>query len=126
VAKITSLRNRQRVPAAVNEVRGTFENLPLGQEVWLVLTRRGVARFYPQFGPVLLQPDGTWASSSVYVGSDEDIDKKFNLLVVLADQRAGRYFARYLERGRFTGHYPGLLRLPAGAVENDRITIVRR
>jgi hypothetical protein len=122
---ITSLQAGQQAPMMMDTVRGTSKNLSSGQEIWLVVVVHGSGRLYPQEGPVPVQADGDWTSPSVFLGVKKDSGKKFDILAVLTTQEAGSAFARHLEEGYQTGNYPGLQRLPAGAVEYDRVTVIR-
>jgi hypothetical protein len=122
---ITSLQDGEQAPMMMDTVRGTSKNLSPGQEIWLVVVVQGSGRFYPQEGPISVQADGDWASPSVFLGVKNDSGKKFHILAVLATQEAGNAFAKHLEEGGQTDNYPGLQRLPAGAVEYDRVTVTR-
>jgi hypothetical protein len=125
LVNIISLKDGQHVPTNINVVHGTSKYVPSGDEIWLAVIVEGIARFYPQNGPVPVRPDGDWTSPPVIFGGKQDVGRKFDLLAVLANRSAGEAFSRYLQNGQKTKSFPGLVRLPAGAVEQDRITVVR-
>src|SRR6266511_2569517 len=106
--------------------RGTPSHFQGGREIWVVVVVRGIGKFYPQDGPVTIAADGDWTSLPVFFGDNRDAGRRFDALAVIATADAGGAFGRYLERGRLTGRYPGITRLPAGARVYDRVTVVRR
>lgn len=124
IVAIESLRDEQLVPSAVFGIQGISINLK-GQELWLVLIVRGIPRFYPQDGPAIVQDDGDWTSPSVFFGGEEDVGRRFDVIAVVANDRAGMVFRKYLEVGQQTKEFPGLRSLPKGVVEYDRITVIR-
>lgn len=122
--KITDLSSGDRVN--LEEVlRGTSQNIPEEQVIWIVIYPREVRRYYPQDYPVEIQAGGDW-TSSVYIGIEADVGKTFDIIAVLADQEAQDAFNDYLEECQEEKSWPGLEVLPEGAVIHERITVTRR
>ncbi len=105
-------------------VRGTSQNIPEGQVIWVVIYVHDVRRYFPQDLPADVQVNGDWVSP-VIIGIDEDLGKEFDIIVVLVDQKAQDAFNDYLKD--WGGKYPspGLERLPEGALIYQRITVTR-
>lgn len=97
------------------------------QTIWIVVAPQSTARFYPQKGPVPIQPDGEWTSLPVYIGvqgqKGDQRDSVFDIIVVVANNAARQEFASYLSRIA-SGVSPGLDELPEGAIEYDRATVI--
>lgn len=105
-------------------VRGTSQNIPEGQVIWVVIYVHEARRYFPQDLPADVQVNGDWVSP-VIIGIDEDVGKEFDIIVVLVDQKAQDAFNDYLKD--WGGKYPspGLERLPEGALIYQRITVTR-
>ena len=106
-------------------VRGTSQNIPKEQAIWVVIYPHEVNRYYPQDYPADIQANGYW-SSLAFFGSEKDTGKKFDVVVVLANKDAQDTFNAYLKKGKEEKSWPGLERLPEGAVIYDRITVTRK
>lgn len=124
---ITSPRDGEEVSEQIT-LRGTVSGLDDGQEIWMVGIPPGDTRLYPQDGPAVVRLDGTWNSPAVYVmtGIGSDIEKSFEYLAVVANGEAGNRFRQYRRDFYELGVNSGLVELPVGAREYDRITVVRR
>jgi hypothetical protein len=107
------------------EVGGTYENLPDGQVVWVVIFSHTSGRYYPQNDPALLQQNGRW-DSLAYFGVEADHDQAFDALAVLADERGQAAIMAYLAGARDRNNWPGFDRLPDGVLTHDRVTVTRR
>ena len=81
-------------------------------------------RYYPQNNPAAVQANGDWISLT-FIGIEEDVNKKFDIIVVLADKRAQDAFNAYRKQSEDTDTWPGLERLPEGVTIYDRITVTR-
>ncbi len=106
-------------------IRGTVTKLPEEHVIWVVVFIQEVGRYYPQNRPADLEAGGRW-SSLVYIGVPSDIDKRFDILAVVADTNAQNVFNAYLAEARDRSDWAGLEMLPEGAVIYDRITVTRK
>jgi len=105
-------------------VQGTSQKIPEGQAIWIMVYSHVVGRYYPQDNPADVQANGDWTSLT-YIGIKEDVNRKFDIIAVLADKRAQDAFNAYLTKAKNTNTWPGLERLPEGATIYDRITVAR-
>jgi hypothetical protein len=107
--------------------RGSYQNVE-NQDIW-VLVYPAHGRWYPQSevpltGSHTHQEEGQW---QVPVRFGEDEAKTFDVVVVLADEKASEFFdIRQRLWGR-AGHYFGLLtvELPQGIEEKTRVRVYR-
>lgn len=106
-------------------VRGTSQDILKEQAIWIVIYPHEVSRYYPQDYPADVQANGDW-SSSVFIGIEIDVGKKFDIIAVLADKKAQDAFNDYLEECKEKRSWPGLESLHEDAVIYDRITVIRR
>jgi hypothetical protein len=121
---ITYPTNLSRVEQT-ETVRGTVVGLPEEQVVWVIVFMQEVGRYYPQNRPADLEASNRW-SSLVYIGVPSDTDKRFDILVVVADTNAQNALNAYLADARDRGDWAGMEALPEGAVIYDRITVTRK
>jgi len=102
-----------------------------GEAIWVLTSTLGVDRVYPQgswldgVGPASLDANHHWAVPTVLVGGPGDKGRVFYVIAVLADAQASKMFWQYLETGATTHQYPGLDSMPMGAVEYDRVEVIR-
>ncbi|MEA2016641.1 MAG: hypothetical protein U9O59_08105 [Actinomycetota bacterium] len=103
-------------------VRGTSQNIPDGQVIYIVIYPHIVGLYYPQDNLVTMQENGEW-SSLASIGVEEDIDKelKFDIVVGLANKEAQDVFNIYFEQEEWSG----LKELPKGALIYDHVTVIR-
>lgn len=108
-------------------VRGTSQNIPERQVIWIVVYSQVAGRYYPQNYPADVQANGDW-SSLAFIGIKEDSGKKFkfDIIAVLADEKAQDTFNDYLIQAKDKEKWEGLERLPEGALIYDRITVTRK
>jgi len=106
-------------------IRGTSFNIPEDQVIWIVIYPQEVVRYYPQDNPADIQANGDWTSSS-YIGIAADAGKTFDIIAVLANMEAQDVFNDYLEECKEQQSWPGLERLPEGAVLYERINLIRQ
>lgn len=106
-------------------VRGTSEKIPKGQAIWIIVYPYLFDRYYPQKNPTAVQANGDWISLT-FIGIEEDVNKKFDIIAVLADKRAQDAFNAYLIQAKDTNTWPGLGRLLEGVTIYDRITVTRK
>ncbi len=108
----------------VEMVRGTSQKIPEEEVIWIVIFPHIVGSYYPQNDPADVQTNGEW-SSLISIGIEEDVDKEFDILAVLADKNAQYTFNAYLGEAKGKETWPGLQKLPEGASIYDRITVTR-
>jgi drug/metabolite transporter superfamily protein YnfA len=112
-------------------VTGTINTELKGRKIWIVIETPGINRFYPQgswpdrVGPAILAANHQWASPTVQVGARGSNGRIFYVIAVLADANASHIFWQYLKTGASTHSFPGLEPMPPGAVEYDRVEVVR-
>ena len=130
----TPSANAPAVVPSVITVTGTINisNRKLkGRNIWILLATPGINRVYPEgswpdrVGPAILDADHHWASPSVTVGAPGDKGRIFYVIAVLADKKASGIFWHYLKTGASTDKFPGLDPMPRGAIEYDRVEVVR-
>lgn len=106
-------------------VRGISQKVPEGHAIWIVVYSHVVGRYYPQNYPADVQANGDWASL-IYIGTEEDTSKKFDIIAVIVNKSTQDIFNAYLTQAKDKKTWPGLERLPEGAAIYDRITVTRR
>jgi len=106
-------------------VRGTSQELPAGQVIWVVVFAQKVGRYYPQNRPADIEAGDNW-SSIVYIGIPDDTGNRFDIIAVVASTEAQDAFNAYLADAGDQSDWPGLEALPEGAVIYDRITVTRK
>jgi len=109
MVEITSLADGQEVPENVSLVSGTYRNIPTDRELWMVAFVG--ANYFPQNGPAVLLPDGTWNHGSVRFGGISD----FVVYAVLVDAQGAALFQ----------NRQGTPALPDGALVLDAVNVHR-
>lgn len=102
-------------------VTGWVKEIPAGQQLWIIVTPRQPADYYPQDQAAFVQPGGNW-SSLTFIGADADSGKAFEILAVLVDSEARAFIVDYLHSGNQNG-MPGL---PPGAKVLDKVSVTRK
>ena len=106
-------------------VRGTSQKIPEGQAIWIMVYPHVAGHYYPLNDPTDVQANGDWTSLA-YIGIEEDVNRKFDIIAVLADKKAQDAFNAYLTQAKDKKTWPGLERLPKSATIYDRITVTRK
>ena len=106
-------------------VSGTSQNIPAGYEIRVMIYSQGIDRYYPQDKPADIGINGDW-TKYVFIGNESDAGKQFDIVVMLADEKAQEYLDDYIEDCIEKGNYPGLETLSEGLSEHDRITVTRQ
>lgn len=131
--RLTSHKTGDRLPHAVS-VRGSYSNVSPALEIWVLVYPHDSKRYYPQaIDACSAEPAeklGTiWGDVPVYLGRgpEFDVGKRFDIVVVLADNPASLFFRDTLRNWCERSSYPGILPkdLPAGIMEKDSITVTR-
>lgn len=120
--KITTPINLQKVDIPVT-VKGTYQDLPQGQEIWILVYPIVIGRYYPQ-RPVEYLDVNRWVSS-ISVGNDRDNGKSFYIYAVLADEEAQRVLKDYMEQVEKTNDSQGMPDLVKGARICSAVTVTR-
>ena len=113
--KITDPNERDRVCREA-VIRGEYRNVPNGLDIWMLVYATGAQRYFPQ-DIVTTFNDNTW-QVNVLVGSTDtsDVGKAFIIVVITADARAS---------AELRGRAEGILVMPSGTEERDRVTVFR-
>ena len=120
------------------DISGTVENMPSDKHLWLV-TRGPMdvqgPHYYPQgvtfpdYRSGIIVEDTRWTlnkkEESYYVGSEQDRKRPFEILIVLADEKANESFLEYLRFESRFNEYPGLSYLPTGAFLYSKVSVTR-
>jgi hypothetical protein len=106
-------------------IAGSSQALPANSVIWVVVYIPSTGRYYPQNVPADVQANGEWASIA-YIGQENDGGLAADVIVVTADKSTQDAFYAYLADARDKSDYPGLEKIPSGAVIYDRISISRR
>jgi hypothetical protein len=109
----------------ITEVKGTSPKLPQGHQLWVVVNPASAAGFWPQIGPIPLQPDGRW-SVNAQIGEEAHVGMEFNIIAVVATgKQAIDGFAQYMKSCEQGACEPLYGALPLGAVRQHQITVRR-
>jgi PGF-pre-PGF domain-containing protein len=104
-------------------VTGTAENIQEGQKLWILVYPLKANKFYPQNGNVNVT-NGAW-SLTIGIGTSDNIGETFDIIAVLADQKAQEEFINYTNTGIKNDTWPGMMIIPDGAKEYARVRVTR-
>jgi len=102
-------------------VNGISKNIPVGQELWLVVRVDGL--YFPHKVETV-NADGTW-SHNVQIGQNGEGGKSFDLIAVLADSSAQVVAQKWIENKDTSNHY-NLTELPLGMTQYSVVTVIRK
>jgi len=105
-------------------IKGTSQRVTKEHTIWVVVYSHAVDRYYPQSNPAEVQANGKWFSSS-YIGIEEDVDKKFDIIAVVVNKEAQDVFNAYLTQAEREKTYTGFEKLPDVSTIYDRIEVTR-
>ena len=109
----------------ITDVEGTSPRLPQGHQLWVVVKPASAAAFWPQAGPIPLQPDGRW-SVKAQIGEEAHVGMEFNIIAVVATEKQARdAFAQSMRSCEQGACEPLYGALPIGAVQQHQITVRR-
>lgn len=117
--KITYTKNTVDI---TENITGSAKNITNGSEVWIVIHPHTVNKYYPQ-NKVGIQNE-TW-SLPVNIGSENDTGTEFDIIAVLADEKAQGEFNNYFKTCKETEKWPGMDKIPDNAKECDNVTVIR-
>lgn len=106
-------------------VKGYYNNIPNEQKLWIVIYPLKVNRYYPQNSFANLEAANKWTSIA-YVGQKNDIGQQFEIIAVLVDKKANDEIESYLANAKNKQDWPGLEKLPEGAVTYCTINVKRK
>lgn len=107
----------------INEdITGTATNIPSTSKLWIMVYSIPAQRYYPQHNSIEIQ-NGIW-SIPIGVGSQNETEKKFEIVAVIADEKANNELKSYMSDCA-NGYCLGLSDLPEGAVIKDSIVVTR-
>jgi hypothetical protein len=116
--------NNERVEHG-ESVQGRSGKLESGQSLWVLVYSQKVGRYYPQNAQVSPDANGNWSTMAYFGTETAGVNEKFDLVVVVADASANSQFTQYMNQAKASGDYSGMVSLPAGAQEKQRITVTR-
>jgi hypothetical protein len=108
-------------------IEGTSKNFTDFQKMWAVVYIPSINRYFPMDKRTLgfnLLADGKWATQAI-IGNPNESGKKFQLLAVIADEKANNEITLYLDECNRKIIWPGIQKLPDGLMITDRISVVR-
>ncbi len=94
---ITEPQDQQPVPPVI-WAKGTFQGLPTGWKIWVVLHPYGTSVWFPQEATSISgRTKGSW-QTLIHIGLEGDVDKgrSFDIAVVIADQKASAELAKHV------------------------------
>jgi hypothetical protein len=106
-------------------INGTSQNIPDGSAIWVVIYLPAVRRFFPQNLPAVMMVNGNW-SSVISIGQVNEPGLMASVMAVLADKSTQDSFNLYLQEAINKNDYPGLEKLPAGALIYQEINVERK
>ena len=110
--------------------KGISPELPAGSTIWI--SDFTYERFYLLGRQAttfrMVQESGLRWQAHAWIGTDSptDIGKEYQILAVVADERATQELQAYREKCEATGIYPGMVNLPEGAEVHAEITVIRK
>jgi hypothetical protein len=109
----------------ITQVKGTGPELPQGHQLWVVVNPEDAAAFWPQIGPIPVQPDGRW-SVAAQIGEEAQVGMEFNIIAVVATGKQSiDAFAQQMKSCEQGACEPLYGALPIGAVRQHQITVRR-
>jgi hypothetical protein len=122
-----SLQDNQTVPCE-NYAEGRYP-LDLKDYIWPIVYIGG--KYHPQDegGKAASKADGKWYQTVRFgdcTQAAKDVGKRFQLIIVTANEQANKVFEDYITTGQRTGAWPGMANLPQGIKEHVRIVVIRQ
>jgi uncharacterized membrane protein YuzA (DUF378 family) len=109
----------------INEtIRGVSRNIKLEKNIWVIIYSNVDRVYYPNRSSANIGADGAWTSPSTMIGSSNDVNKKFDIIAFLVDRNAKKELQEYFHRSE--EKKIGLNKIPEGATEYHRISVIRR
>jgi hypothetical protein len=109
----------------ITTIEGTSKNIPDGSAIWAVIFLPTVQRFFPVNDPAVILVNGDWTAQA-YFGRPDEIGLEAVVYVVLADNDAQAAFRTYLAEAKSKDDYPGLEKMPDGALPYVLVHVTRK
>ena len=93
------------------QVSGTAKIIP-GKHLWLFAHRRGLAKWWPQSGEIIVEENGEWVQGA-YIGQHQDIGFDFEIKAIWLDEATHSQVSQTLSTWEAQNSWPGMT-LPAG------------
>lgn len=117
-------QNNEGVEQNIN-MEGTFSGDLLSLHLWPIVHPKGSSGWWPQNSEIIPDPsNGNW-EASVRLGNTGDVDKKFDIIIILATENAHESFNKYIQTGKETNNYPESP-LPSGTRILAKVTVIRK
>lgn len=117
--------NKSKVPHILKNVEGKCFSLPEENWLWLVTYPHHYPFFHPQ-GAKIRHKNNHWKGFAAIGADKNESNKVYDLLLVIANDRASTIFEAYLRHARETNEWNGLDDLPTGSRELARITVYKQ
>ncbi len=119
---IASPKDNVRVISPVS-VSGKVENLTGNDHLWLVVHPHGTNGWWPQTSEIIPKHNRNW-TGTIRLGGINNKGQKFDIHLVIADNKANDSFNQYLSKGAENNNYPEAP-LPEGAKSLDYVTVIK-
>jgi len=106
-------------------VKGRYKNISKNEKIWIFIYPLKINHYYPQNTSAELEANGKW-SSLIYVGQDNDIGQRFNIVAILANKNSTIEIEDYLRTAKDKQDWYGMEEIPEGALKFQTITVVRK
>jgi PGF-pre-PGF domain-containing protein len=105
-------------------VTGTAKNIPSEYKVWILVHPLATTKLYPQNGNVNII-NGKWLIP-IGIGDKGNAGETFEIMAVLANQKAHEELTNYINTGKNTSNWPGIDSIPDGANVYYDVTVIRK
>jgi hypothetical protein len=106
-------------------VRGTYRNIPDGEQIWVLVSPHADGVYYPQSEVVRLSDHQEWSARAV-IGGAQDAGGVYNVIAVLASAEASAVLKEHMTQPDSDTLGPVLASLPAGVRIYEQYTVVRQ
>jgi len=103
-------------------IEGQCKNIPSKAKIWVAVYSHNDQRYYPHLTNSTIENDGKWVASGISIGSSADSKKKFDIMLLLLNEKNVTEFQNYINN--IDRH--GLATLPQEIKIIKRITVTRR
>lgn len=109
----------------ITTIEGTSKNIPNGSAIWVVIFLPVVQRFFPVNDPAVILVNGDWTAQA-YFGRPDEVGLEAVIYAVLADNDAQAAFRTYLAEAKSKNEFPGLEKMPEGALPYVIVRVTRK